>query len=69
MSVATIRKALVTLVGVVLMVVTFVAHSAGGFLPATWVAVALGLEAALTTISTWLVPNEGQVVHTPVERA
>jgi hypothetical protein len=66
MSLATIRKALVSLVGTVLMVVTAVAHLAGGFLPSHWLAVLLGLEAMLTTVSTWLVPNDTGIAARPV---
>jgi fluoride ion exporter CrcB/FEX len=66
MSLATIRKALVTLVGTALMVLTTVAHLAGGFLPASWLAIVTGLIAALTTVSTWLAPNDTGIEARPV---
>lgn len=68
MSLATIRKALASLVGVTLMVVTAVAHVAGGFLPPHWLAIILGLEGGLTTISTWLLPNDTGIEARPVVR-
>src|SRR4051812_26661608 len=66
MSLATIRKALVALVGVVLMVLTQVAHYGAGFLPDEWLVIVNGLLAALTVLSTWLVPNDTGIEARPV---
>ena len=68
MSLATIRKALIALVGTALLVLTTVAHLAGGFLPEGWLAIVQGLIAALTTVSTWLVPNDTGIEARPVVR-
>lgn len=53
-----VRKALVTLIGVTLTVLTFVTGNFGGLLPASWTATVAAVIGVLTVVSTWATPNK-----------
>lgn len=55
---AQIRKAIVSLVGVALTILTFVTDNFGGILPASWTAIVAAVIGALTVVSTWATPNK-----------
>lgn len=55
------RKALVTLIGGTLTVLTFVTNNFGGLLPATWTTTVAAVIVVLTVVSTWATPNKPAV--------
>lgn len=53
-----IRKAIVSAIGVVLTILTFVTHNFGGLLPASWTAIIAAIIGVLTVVATWATPNK-----------